>query len=538
MHDILLSFVGNRDPHVEEQELGPVLSLLQAREFSHVVLFCTGASYLERGRMVEEISRSGESGTRFNYVSMELQSPIDYEEIYRELRRSVDQLMPTIAHLPHRLSILLDPGTPQMQTAWFLLVASGYLEADLLQGVPPRFAGGAYKVRTVDLTHDIFPGLTIARTDGTGVVAVADRAPQGWIGEPDTAALDAAGERAGAGRWIQSSTPDIIGSNPAFRDVMDQALQLASYDISVVLAGETGTGKEVVAGLIHSSSPRSHKPFLAVNCAAVSPSLAESELFGHEKGAFTGAQSARLGKFRAANGGTVFLDEVGDLAPETQAKLLRVLEDGLVVPVGGDAPVAVDVRVIAATNRDLGLMLQKGTFRQDLYQRLAQMTLYLPPLRERPEDIPLLLRHFVDRWNAKYHESKGLAEETVRFLMEYPWPGNVRELKNVVEATCAMGRSSQIGPGLLPPDVRSYFQQDASLESITAAIPEDGLDLRALLNNVEKTYYERALTRTEGNAERAAKLLGINGAAFRKAARERLGIRWREPGEPDTCDQD
>ena len=528
MHEILLSFVGNRDPYVDgsgaqaaaggtEPELGPVLSLLQAREFTRVVLFCTGSSYVERARMVQETVEAESAGIKFNFVSIDLESPIDYEEIYRELRRSVDLLLSSIEHLPHRLSILLDPGTPQMQTAWFLLVASGYVTADLLQGVPPRFAGGAYKVRTVDMSRDIFPGLTIGVREG----------PPGDI-KPGPHPAGSADFEDPEGHWIRSSTPQIIGSSPAFQAVMDQALKVAPYDISVVVRGETGTGKEVVARLIHDSSRRAGKPFVAVNCAAINPNLAESEFFGHEKGAFTGADRNRLGQFRAADGGTVFLDEIGDLPLEIQAKLLRVLEDNTLVPVGGDTSVSVDVRIIAATNRDLDALVAQATFRRDLYERLAQVTVSIPPLRDRSEDIPLLLHHFIEKWNRKYDESKGFGEEAFSFLMEYPWPGNVRELQNTVSATCAMGRSSAIGPELLPAAVLRHFNRDRSIAGVPSEIPEDGMDIKAVFHNLEKSYYEEAIKRAGGNAEQAARLLGLNGAAFRKAARERLGVTYRE----------
>ncbi|MCK4515814.1 MAG: sigma-54-dependent Fis family transcriptional regulator, partial [Spirochaetaceae bacterium] len=330
------------------------------------------------------------------------------------------------------------------------------------------------------------------------------------------------------GRWIQSSTPEIVGGSATFQSIMDQALTVACYDISVVVRGETGTGKEVIARHIHNSSPRAGKPFVAVNCAAISSSLAESEFFGHEKGAFTGADRSRLGQFRAADGGTVFLDEIGDLPLETQAKLLRVLENKTLSPVGSDQTVSVDVRVIAATNRDLDALVTEGSFRQDLYERLAQIVLTIPPLRERSEDIPLLLRHFIEKWNHQYNEAKGLSEDAFGYLVNYPWPGNVRELQNVVSATCAMGRSSSIGPELLPPAVLRHFNRDRSIAGVPTEIPADGLDLRAVMHNLEKAYYEEAIERTGGNAEQAAKLLGLNGAAFRKAARERLGVSYRE----------
>jgi len=523
VQDILLSFVGNRDPYGQDQELGPVLSLLGAREFSQVVLFCNGSAYVERARMVEEAARAEGAGPRFNFVSIDLESPIDYQEIFTELRRAVDQLTSRMDHVPHKFSILLDPGTPQMQTAWFLLVTSGHLEADLLQGVPPRFAGGAYKVRTVDLEGGAFSGLEIRETG-------AAHTPIRWSREEAaSAAVAPAGGPSDqpTGQWITGSHPEVVGANPSFRSVLEKALQVSQYDISIVIRGETGTGKEVLARLIHESSPRKDKPFVAVNCAAVASNIAESELFGHKKGAFTGADKDRLGQFRAADGGTIFLDEVGDLAIETQAKLLRVLEDGTLTPVGSDDVVKTSVRVIAATNRDLTASVAEGSFRRDLYERLAQITLEIPPLRERTDDIPLFLKHFVDRWNARYGEEKGLSAESVDILTRYPWPGNVRQLRNAVESMCATGRSPAIGPELLPLDLRRYFNRDSGSVEIPTELPADGLDLKALLTNIEKSYYEEALERTGGNAEKAAKLLGVQGPAFRKAARERLGLRYR-----------
>jgi DNA-binding NtrC family response regulator len=523
MQEILLTFVGNRDPFpVESQETsdveaGPVLSLLRAREFHRVVLLCTGSSYIERGRMVEEAAKAEGVSARFNFVSIELDSPIDYQEILRELMNAIEVLRPSFDYASHRLSVLLDPGTPQMQTAWFLIVASGGLDAQLLQGVPARFAGGAYKVRQVGVGPEHFPEIEIsmARTSNE---EREKRAPK----------VDDAG---GDARWIRSWRTQIVGSSVVFQDALDQATRIARYGISVMIRGETGTGKELIARLIHEESERSNAAFVAVNCAAVSPSLAESELFGHEKGAFTGDDRARLGQFRAADGGTVLLDEVGDLPMEAQAKLLRVLENRTVTPVGSDSEVHVDVRILAATNRDLEQRIADGEFRRDLYERLAQVTIQIPPLRERPEDLSILLRHFIDRWNRQYGESKGLSDEAIRYLLDYPWPGNVRELQNTVAAMCAMGQSRQIGPELLPPAITRHFARKPADAPLPTDLPSEGLDLRAVLHNVEKGYYEQALHRTEGNAEQAARLLGLQGPAFRKAARERLGVEWKDRAE-------
>jgi DNA-binding NtrC family response regulator len=309
---------------------------------------------------------------------------------------------------------------------------------------------------------------------------------------------------------------------------MDTAMQVAQYDVSVVIRGETGTGKEVVARLLHEASPRREGPFVAVNCASIAASLAESELFGHRKGAFTGANADRLGQFRAADGGTLFLDEFGDLPTEIQPKLLRALEDHIVSPVGSDAAQSVDVRVLAATNQDIDTLISEGAFRRDLYERLNQIHVVLPPLRERAEDIPLLVRRFVEQWNERYHERKGMSEKTMAYLTEYPWPGNVRELQNTVTSLCAMGRSDSIGPNLLPQKILRHFNEGRQVAPVSVDIPEEGMDVRAVLSQLEREFYERALEMTGGNAERAAPLLGLKAPAFRKAMRERFNMSARE----------
>lgn len=550
---ILLSFVGNRDPYVTDvlpgtsrstagqsvetgtaaEQPGPVLSLLQARDFDRVVLFCTGSTYLERARMVAELVSADGSGPRFQFVSLELASPIDYEEIYLALSETLEQVCAGHAHEAPRYSVLLDPGTPQMQTSWFLLVRSGVLNAQLLQGVPPRFAGGSYKVKEVCLEDSRLPLMSHAPDSQTP--SPPSSTHELTVHEGDVAYAQESGDTNYAVReraWITPRNASVIGQSKAFLDVLDSAARIAAYDISVFILGETGSGKGVIARFIHENSDRSNGPFVALNCSAVVPSLAESELFGHVKGAFTGATGERLGQFRAADGGTLFLDEIGDLPLELQPKLLQVLEEKLVVPVGSDKKLKTDVRLLAATNRDLGQMMSKGAFRKDLYERLNQMSLLLPPLRERPEDIVLLIQKFLDKWNSTYHENKGLAPQTVDRLLAHQWPGNVRELENAVVALCAAGRSAEIGPEFLPPSVKAAESATPNAGTAPAAaalghtveLPEDGVELRALLSEIERAYYLKALERTGNNKERAAGLLGISGHTFRKALKERFNL--------------
>jgi transcriptional regulator with GAF, ATPase, and Fis domain len=226
---------------------------------------------------------------------------------------------------------------------------------------------------------------------------------------------------------------ETIGCSPAWREAVRVAELAAQTDASVLICGETGTGKEVLARFIHCRSRRAGGPFVAVNCGAIPESLLETELFGHEKGAFTGAVGARVGKFEAADGGTVFLDEVGDMSPAMQVKLLRVLQERTFERVGGNRPVRVDVRIIAATNRDLRQLVREGRFRADLFYRISVVPVWLPPLRERPEDIPLLARHFLEKHRARYGKAvTGFTPQAMRRMRSYPWPGNVRELEHAV----------------------------------------------------------------------------------------------------------
>ena len=259
---------------------------------------------------------------------------------------------------------------------------------------------------------------------------------------------------------------EIVGQSRALAEVIEKVKLVASTDSSVLILGETGTGKELVARAVHSNSERRHRPLVKVNCAALPAGLIESELFGHEKGAFTGAIDRRIGRFELAHGGTIFLDEIGDMPPDLQAKLLRVLQEQEFERVGGSNLIKVDVRVIAATNRDLFRSASEGTFRQDLYYRLNVFPIQLPPLRERREDIPPLVHYFVRRFSLKIgRKITRIQRETMELLMNYGWPGNVRELENVIERAVILspGIELEVTPGVLP--------EIAAVASARAAAP-------------------------------------------------------------------
>ena len=305
---------------------------------------------------------------------------------------------------------------------------------------------------------------------------------------------------------------NVVGRSEAMLQVFKTAARVASTDATVLIQGESGTGKELVARAIHSSSPRAKGPFVAVDCGAIAEGVLESELFGHARGAFTGAQASRRGLFEEANGGTLFLDEIGDVGPNLQARLLRALQEGTIRRVGTNEPVAVDVRVVAATNRDLEAAVKEGTFRADLYYRLNVVSLHIPPLRERREDIPLLAEHFAH----KHGRSEGAAISPAArdLLLAYGWPGNVRELENVVARALALNPSGVILPEDLPEAIRGG--QPAS-----APVPGLPGSERPTLAELERRYAAQVLRETDGNKTRAAEVLGID----RKTLYRLLGER-------------
>jgi len=291
-----------------------------------------------------------------------------------------------------------------------------------------------------------------------------------------------------------------IGEAPKMLRMMDKAYRAAVSDVPVLLMGESGVGKELLATAIHNSSARKAKPFLPVNCAGLSDTLLESELFGHVKGAFTGAMSDRKGFFAAADSGTLFLDEIGDMPLNMQAKLLRVLEDQIVIPVGNTSGFKVDVRIISATNQDLETKVEDKAFRQDLYYRIQGVEIDIPPLRERREDIPLLLKHFLTEFaESEKRAVKDFTPSALRLLKSYDWPGNVRELRNCIKAMVVLTDSEKIDVADLPFEIQ---QRSGSNESIS--------DLAGVnLNELEKTAIRRTLEMVNGNRELAANMLGI-----------------------------
>ena len=310
---------------------------------------------------------------------------------------------------------------------------------------------------------------------------------------------------------------DLLSKSPAMQAVFELARTAAHSNSTILVLGESGSGKEVLARAIHGESPRNDGPFVAVSCAALTESLLESELFGHERGAFTGAIARRKGKFEAANGGTLFLDEVGDIGPKLQLDLLRVLEERKVHRVGGNEPIDVDVRIIAATNRDLKKAVVEGKFREDLFYRLNVIPILIPPLRQRREDVPLLVENFVERLAVEMKKRlDGVSPEAMTALMAHDWPGNVRELRNVLErgAVVATGAVIQLA--------------DLGLPTRAEAPPKPGT--LASLEEVEKRHVAAVLAHTGGNVSQSARILGIDRVTLYNKMRK-YGIR--RDGEPE-----
>ncbi len=302
--------------------------------------------------------------------------------------------------------------------------------------------------------------------------------------------------------------PQLIGRSPAMQQLSELIAMVAPTEATLLIVGESGTGKGLVARALHANSSRADKALVEVNCAAIPESLVESELFGHEKGAFTGADRARRGRFSQADGGTIFLDEVGELPLLTQAKLLRVLQEGDIQRVGSDLQVPVDVRVLAATNRDLETMAKDGAFREDLYYRLNVVTIRVPPLRERREDIPTLAEHFWSRFAAKNKKNvAGITPQAMDLLLRYPWPGNVRELENAMERAVILLQGEYISVKELPLAVQRLAGQPVS---DAGPRPEEDLVAESLtLAELEKRMILKILDETGGNKSEAARRLGI-----------------------------
>ena len=481
--DVLLTFTGFHDPYSkglidQEDQPGPILSLLAARSFDHVYLFDTPSTRKATQETKVAISRL-HPHIEVQVLDVALEDPTNYEDILNGLRSHFRQIIERFRSASFFISVA--SGTPQMHACWVLMAASGEIPARILHVRPPRFVTKMHPlVSEIDLSSREFPTVRFQ--------AETISVEEGEI-DVDTA-------------WLQLG---IVGDHPVMKRVLETGAMLAPSRSPILIFGETGTGKELFARFIHRLSGRAKQPFVAVNCAAIPEDLVESLLFGHKRGAFSGAITDQTGKFDVADKGTLFLDELGELPLPAQAKLLRVLQDGLVEPIGQAKPHRVDVRIVGATNRDLRRLVRQGKFREDLFYRLNVGEIKLPPLRERRSDITVLALHILDKLNGSLRRPKRLSSDALSRLQSHSWPGNVRDLENVIERSVRLSRHDVLNADdLLITEPVTYADPFDALPD-----PYEGFSLEEFLGSARKQMILRALEATNGNQSQAARLLGI-----------------------------
>ncbi len=488
--DVLLTFTGFHDPYFkglvdQEEQPGPILSLLSARSFDHIFLFDTPSTQRvtqETKDAIAKLHRHGE----VHVLEVNLDDPTNYKDIFKGLRTHLQQIIEAFPSA--NFFIAVASGTPQMHACWVLLTASGEIPARILHVRPPHFVTKENPlVSEVDLSSREFPTVR----SQAGLIPI----------EENEVDFDSARIQLG-----------IVGDHPAMQRALEIGAMLAPSQAPILILGETGTGKELFARFIHRLSGRIRETFVAVNCAAIPEDLVESLLFGHKKGAFTGAITDQVGKFDAADKGTLFLDELGELPLAAQAKLLRVLQDGLVEPIGQTKSHKVDVRIVGATNRDLRKLVRQGKFRQDLFYRLNVGEVKLPPLRERRSDIPKLALHILDRLNGSLRRPKRLSSEALSRLQSHNWAGNVRDLENVIERSVRLCRHDVLdADDLIITEPITYADPLDALP-----YPSEGFSLEDFLGSARKQMILRALEASKGNQCQAARLLGITPQAVHK----------------------
>jgi DNA-binding NtrC family response regulator len=410
------------------------------------------------------------------------------------------------------------------QQDWSLVLLDTAAAGDMLLDLVERLAAAGHRVIVLARCGALSTALATLDRGASDVLSFPPTAAQlrGRVGQTIASGRPpvrpAASTRADA---TAASAPCIIGESWEIRAAVTAAERVADTRATVLVEGESGTGKELLAQLIHARSPRRAGPFVAINCAAIPESLLESELFGHEKGAFTGATGRKIGRFERASGGTLFLDEIGDLSPSGQAKMLRALQEREIERVGGDTPVPVDVRVVAATNHDLAREVADGRFREDLYYRLAVVEIVLPPLRDRGGDIRLLAEDYLARFAAMHRRPvRTLSPEALELLLSHGWPGNVRQLRNVIEHAVLLADGPRLLPAHLPADVRQRSHASTDMGVFDDADGPTAAEGLLPLGELERRHINRALTLTDGHLARAADMLGIHRNTLRRKLQE------------------
>lgn len=498
----LISWVGKADHDCAEgargDDLGPVASAIKAHTPFDKICLLTNYEF-ERTKAYCKWLEKTTGCVETDLYGVELSSPTNYAEIYSKVCAELKAL-----RLPNddvEITFHLSPGTPAMTAIWIILAKTRF-PASLIQTSKEK---GLESVDFFfDLANEYLP--EFLQRSSERIERLSNAIPSA----PEFAKL--------------------IHRSPVMREQVQLARKIAAHEVPVLILGETGTGKELFAEAIHAASSRAGKPFIAVNCGAMPKDLANSELFGHKKGAFTGADSARSGHFREAEGGTLFLDEIGDLPLDSQVRLLRALQQHEITPLGESKPVKVNVRIIAATHRDLAKDVAEGRFREDLFHRLAVGILNLPPLRERDGDLDLLIDHLLDQINRDAAEKpeaqhKELSLEARNLLLAHNWPGNIRELYHTLLRAAIWSSSAIIEAADIQ---RSLLDIPKSHEGLLDRSLGKGFDLQALLDEISRHYIGRALQKSGNKKKRAAELLGFASYQTLSNWAARLGVDLNE----------
>ncbi|APR87899.1 Response regulator of zinc sigma-54-dependent two-component system [Minicystis rosea] len=471
---------------------GPVLRLLDQDESRYDAAWILTVPAGEKP--AERLARSmGEQVAKVEVRALEIDDPSDYKQLFQAMRPLVAAARRAFADEGWSIDVLLSAGTPQAQTIWVVLVQAGLLSARMLQVIPAVFVGKSHPraIREVRLDIEGFPEIRALRAE--------------------VARLRAA---------VQVERSILVGESEPMRRLRSLVARVAATDVPVLVLGETGTGKELVARALHEGSTRKKGPFVAENCGVFAEGVVASELFGHEAGAFTGASARRRGVFEQAHGGTLLLDEVGELAPRVQASLLRVLQEGALRRVGGESRVPVDVRVVAATHRDVAAMVDEGSFREDLYYRLRGATVEVPPLRARAGDVEILIDAFLEEATARRPSKKlTVTREAQKALSSYPWPGNVRELRAEVQRWVVFC-DERVDLSDLAPEIRTPGGRTKAATTRRSAAQT----LAEAVEAAERAAIGSAMATVKGNRSQAARALGIDRNTLkRKLARFGLG---------------
>lgn len=477
MKKVLVSWIGGNDlDAIGSKAKGPILATLEQEEFDQVQLI-----YNYPKKKVEPYLGLLESGTSAELIatSAKLRSPVDFNDIYL----SANKILAEVSTGSNEVSVLISPGTPAMQSIWILLGKTKYTTRFLQSSIE---SGVEEVTIPFDISAEFLPG--VRERNASYLMKGTEKAV------PIDAAFD-----------------DILSQNPDMQSIKARATEFANWDIPVLIQGETGTGKELFATAIHNSSLRKAEPFVPVNCGAFPPELIDSTLFGHIKGAFTGATSNHKGLFEQADGGTIFLDEFGELMPDTQVRLLRVLEDGVITPIGSTSSKKVDVRVVAATNRNLIDEVASGHFREDLFYRVAVGVLNLPPLREREGDIGLLATELLKDINTASasngpNKQKYFSVLANNLIVQHHWPGNVREMYTTLFRAYVLSQTPEISAD----DVKAaLFEVPSTSTNLKDRKLEKGFEIQSVIDELVGHYIDRALTQANGNKTKAAELLGL-----------------------------